>query len=114
MPSFVSRRREYSRTEAVFPILMIAFAFRTTNEANFRTSAYEAITSYVAHASADVIPVVQNTLITILVRMEQLLGMQVCGVSVSTSLVSYGVRTKLSASMIVTTGMSYRATCVVS
>ncbi|KAN0079953.1 Armadillo-type fold [Tylopilus felleus] len=48
----------------------------TTNEANFRTSAYEAITSYVIHASADVIPVVQNTLITILVRMEQLLGMQ--------------------------------------
>ncbi|KAG8215304.1 armadillo-type protein [Butyriboletus roseoflavus] len=48
----------------------------TTNEANFRTSAYEAITSYVTHASADVIPVVQNTLITILVRMEQLLGMQ--------------------------------------
>ncbi|KAF8548410.1 ARM repeat-containing protein [Imleria badia] len=48
----------------------------TSNEANFRTSAYEAITSYVTHASADVIPVVQNTLITILVRMEQLLGMQ--------------------------------------
>lgn len=54
--------------------------FRTTNEANFRTSAYEAITSYVTHASADVIAVVQNTLITILVRMEQLLGMQVCGI----------------------------------
>lgn len=55
--------------------------FRTANEANFRTSlkAYEAITSYVTHASADVIPIVQNTLITILVRMEQLLGMQVCG-----------------------------------
>ena len=66
-------------------------SFRTTNEANFRTSAYEAITSYVTHASADVISVVQNTLITILVRMEQLLGMQVCGiVSVSTS-VSSGI-----------------------
>lgn len=60
--------------------------FRTTNEANFRTSAYEAIASYVTHASADVIAVVQNTLITILVRMEQLLGMQVCGI-VSVSIV---------------------------
>ncbi|KAG6332567.1 hypothetical protein ID866_6517 [Astraeus odoratus] len=48
----------------------------TGNEANFRTSAYEAITSYVTHATNDVIPVVQNTLITILMRMEQLLGMQ--------------------------------------
>ncbi|KAF8841836.1 ARM repeat-containing protein [Paxillus ammoniavirescens] len=48
----------------------------TSNEANFRTSAYEAITSYVTHATNDVIPVVQNTLITILIRMEQLLGMQ--------------------------------------
>ncbi|KIM58066.1 hypothetical protein SCLCIDRAFT_1218905 [Scleroderma citrinum Foug A] len=47
-----------------------------SNEANFRTSAYEAITSYVTHATNDVIPVVQNTLFTILMRMEQLLGMQ--------------------------------------
>lgn len=66
-------------------------AFRTTNEANFRTSAYEAITSYITHASADVIPVVQNTLITILVRMEQLLGMQVCGIVSISTLVSSGV-----------------------
>ncbi|KAI6022914.1 armadillo-type protein [Pisolithus microcarpus] len=42
----------------------------TSNEANFRTSAYEAITSYVTHATND------NTLITILMRMQQLLGMQ--------------------------------------
>ncbi|KAH7907378.1 armadillo-type protein [Hygrophoropsis aurantiaca] len=48
----------------------------TTNESNFRTSAYEAITSYATHATNDVIPVVQNTVVTILVRMEQLLGMQ--------------------------------------
>jgi len=89
MPSFVSQRREYTRTEAVFRTLMIAF--RTTNEANFRTSAYEALTSYVAHASADVIPVVQNTLITILVRMEQLLGMQVCGIVSVSMRVSLGV-----------------------
>lgn len=47
------------------------------NEANFRTSAYEAITAYITHATVDVIPVVQNTVVAILHRMEQLLGMQV-------------------------------------
>ncbi|KAG6812910.1 hypothetical protein H0H92_015462 [Tricholoma furcatifolium] len=41
-----------------------------------RTSAYEAITSYLSHATPDTIVVVQNTLITILNRMEQLLSMQ--------------------------------------
>jgi importin subunit beta-1 len=50
---------------------------RTSNENNFRTSAYEAITSYVAHATPDVIPVVENTIVTILQRMEYLLGMHV-------------------------------------
>lgn len=54
----------------------------TSNEANFRTAAYEAITSFVSHATPDVIPVVQNTVVTILHRMEQLLGMhnQILGV----------------------------------
>lgn len=47
------------------------------NEANFRTAAYEAITSYLTHATPDAIPVVQNTVVAILQRMEQLLGMQV-------------------------------------
>lgn len=47
------------------------------NEANFRTSAYEALASYVTHASPDTIPVVQNTAVTVLARMEQLLAMQV-------------------------------------
>ena len=51
---------------------------RTANEANFRTSAYEAITSYVSHSTNDCISVVQNTVIAILARMEQLLNMQVC------------------------------------
>ncbi|RDB23601.1 Importin subunit beta-1 [Hypsizygus marmoreus] len=46
------------------------------NEANFRTAAYEAITSYLTHATTDAIPVVQNTVVTILQRMEQLLAMQ--------------------------------------
>ncbi|EIN05909.1 ARM repeat-containing protein [Punctularia strigosozonata HHB-11173 SS5] len=46
------------------------------NEANYRTSAYEAITSFMTNAPPDAIPVVQNTVVTILMRMEQLLGMQ--------------------------------------
>jgi len=48
----------------------------TNNESNFRTAAYEAITSFISHATPDVIPVVQNTVVTILHRMEQLLAMQ--------------------------------------
>jgi len=46
------------------------------NESNFRTSAYEAITSYVTHATPDTISVVQNTVVAILQRMEHLLGVQ--------------------------------------
>jgi importin subunit beta-1 len=46
------------------------------NEANYRTSAYEAITSFMTNAPPDAIPVVQNTVVAILMRMEQLLGMQ--------------------------------------
>ena len=56
---------------------VISYFFSTGNEANFRTAAYEAITSYLTHATVDAIPVVQNTVVTILQRMEQLLGMQV-------------------------------------
>ncbi|KAF7975253.1 hypothetical protein HWV62_10120 [Athelia sp. TMB] len=48
----------------------------TSNENNFRTSAYEAITSYVNHATPDVIPVVEGTIVTILQRMEHLLSVQ--------------------------------------
>ncbi|KAG6824992.1 hypothetical protein H0H92_005155 [Tricholoma furcatifolium] len=47
-----------------------------SNEANFRTSAYEAITSYSSHATLDTIVVMQNMLITIHNCMEQLLSMQ--------------------------------------
>lgn len=49
----------------------------TSNENNFRTSAYEAITSYVSRATPDVINIVQNTIVTILQRMEHLLDVQV-------------------------------------
>ncbi|KAJ7222479.1 armadillo-type protein [Mycena pura] len=47
-----------------------------SNENNFRTAAYEAIGAYLSGATVDVIPVVQNTVVAILQRMEQLLGMQ--------------------------------------
>ncbi|KAJ7026728.1 armadillo-type protein [Mycena alexandri] len=46
------------------------------NEHNFRTAAYEAISAYLSGATVDVIPVVQNTIVAILARMEQLLNMQ--------------------------------------
>ncbi|KAJ7712485.1 armadillo-type protein [Mycena metata] len=46
------------------------------NEHNFRTAAYEAISAYLSGATVDVIPVVQNTVVAILARMEQLLNMQ--------------------------------------
>ncbi|TFK71549.1 ARM repeat-containing protein [Pluteus cervinus] len=48
----------------------------SSNEANFRTSAYQAITSFLSHAPQDAVQVVQNTVVTILARMEQLLAMQ--------------------------------------
>lgn len=46
------------------------------NEANYRTAAYEAITSYLTQATPDAITVVQSTVVTILQRMEHLLNMQ--------------------------------------
>ncbi|KAJ6463352.1 armadillo-type protein [Mycena sanguinolenta] len=46
------------------------------NEHNFRTAAYEAISAYLSGATLDSIPVVQNTVVAILNRMEQLLAMQ--------------------------------------
>ncbi|KAJ7253189.1 armadillo-type protein [Mycena rebaudengoi] len=46
------------------------------NEANFGTAAYEAIAAYLGGATLDAITVVQNTVVTILQRMEQLLAMQ--------------------------------------
>ncbi|KAI5118628.1 hypothetical protein M0805_006995 [Coniferiporia weirii] len=48
----------------------------TGNESNFRTSAYEALASYVTHAGPESITVVQNTALAVLSRMEQLLTMQ--------------------------------------
>ncbi|KAK0463208.1 armadillo-type protein [Desarmillaria tabescens] len=53
-----------------------------SNEANYRTAAYEAMTSYLTHATPDAITVVQNTVVTILQRMEHLLSLhnQIVGV----------------------------------
>lgn len=48
-----------------------------SNEGNYRTAAYEAITSLVMHSTMDTIAVVQSVAVTILHRMEQLLSMQV-------------------------------------
>lgn len=48
---------------------------RTGNESNFRTSAYEALASFITNAGPESITIVQNTAVAILSRMEQLLGM---------------------------------------
>ncbi|KAI0764084.1 armadillo-type protein [Irpex lacteus] len=47
-----------------------------SNEGNFRTAAYECVVAYVTHSTPDCIAVVQNTAVTILTRMEQLLAME--------------------------------------
>ncbi|KIM41758.1 hypothetical protein M413DRAFT_137569 [Hebeloma cylindrosporum] len=47
-----------------------------SNESNYRTAAYEAITSYLTQATPDAIGVVQTTAVTILQRMEHLLSIQ--------------------------------------
>lgn len=63
--------------------VLIPFKLRTLlvcssgSETQFRTAAYEAIGAFVTNATPDVIPVVQNTAVVILQRMEHLLGMQV-------------------------------------
>ncbi|EPQ55831.1 ARM repeat-containing protein [Gloeophyllum trabeum ATCC 11539] len=46
------------------------------NESNFRTAAYEAISAFCANAPPDVVSVVQNTIVTILLRMEHLISVQ--------------------------------------
>ncbi|KAF9054219.1 armadillo-type protein [Panaeolus papilionaceus] len=48
----------------------------TSNESNFRTAAYEAITSYLQQATPESLTVVQTTAVTILQRMEHLLSIQ--------------------------------------
>lgn len=79
----VSTLLQVTKMSVLFTFLFVYMTFslilfhRTANESNFRISAYEAITSYVSHSTTDCIPVVQNTVIAILQRMEQLLNMQV-------------------------------------
>lgn len=51
-------------------------SFSAGNESNYRTAAYEAITSYLTQATPDAIGVVQSTIVTILQRMEHLLSIQ--------------------------------------
>jgi hypothetical protein len=53
------------------------FPVSAGNESNYRTSAYEAITSFVQQATVDCVQVVSNTTLKILDRMEHLLNVQV-------------------------------------
>ncbi|KAK6992247.1 importin N-terminal domain-containing protein [Favolaschia claudopus] len=52
------------------------------NEHTFRTAAYEAISAYLSGATVDTIHVVQNTVVTVLNRMEQLLSLHNQGLCV--------------------------------
>ena len=61
-----------------------------SNDANFRTGAYEAIVSYVTQATPDVIAVVRHTALTVLGRMEQYLALHVSLIDQS-SLHAYNV-----------------------
>jgi len=86
------------------------------NESNYRTSAYEAITSFVQQATPDCMQVVSNTTLKILDRMEHLLNVQVrCWVHRHTALANaVPFRTRSSVPMTVTTGMTCKVTCAVS
>lgn len=87
------------------------------NESNFRTAAYEAITSFVTNATTDVKGVVENVIVTTLNRMEHLLGVQVCALLfdliVPSSSLSYN-RTKFWVWTIGIIGTTCRATFVAS
>lgn len=50
---------------------------RPTNEANARTSAYEALSALATHSASDCLPIVSKLVIATLDRSEALLGMQV-------------------------------------
>lgn len=50
---------------------------RPTNEANSRTSAYEALSTLVTHASSDCLSIISKLVIAVLDRSEALLGLQV-------------------------------------
>lgn len=50
---------------------------RPSNESNSRTSAYEALSTLVAHAPTDCLPIISKLVIAVLDRSEQLFQMQV-------------------------------------
>lgn len=59
------------------PVYMLTFGDSGSNEANYRTAAYQAIAAYLSQATADVLPVVTSTLHIVLSRMEHLLSIHV-------------------------------------
>lgn len=60
--------------EAIITALM-RVTEKTSNEANSRTAAYEALASYVTHSANDTMNIVRQLIVSILTRMEALLGM---------------------------------------
>jgi importin subunit beta-1 len=57
--------------------ILIVGVISGSNEANYRTAAYQAIAAYLSQATNDVLPVVSNILDTILTRMEHLIPIHV-------------------------------------
>ncbi|BGP03309.1 Importin subunit beta-1 [Rhodotorula toruloides] len=55
---------------------LLRLAERPTNEANARTSAYEALSALATHSASDCLPIVSKLVIATLDRSEALLGMQ--------------------------------------
>ena len=71
------RRERPSRRYGTVTVLTIVSLASAGNESNYRTSAYEAITSFVQQATLDCVQVVSSTTLKILDRMEHLLNVQV-------------------------------------
>jgi hypothetical protein len=74
-----------------FPTFFVHLC-RHANESNARTSAYEAIGTFVTQSAADTLPVVSQVTLECLSRMEQLMTVQVCLLPYSAPLLSQCVR----------------------
>lgn len=56
--------------------MLPSYWFRPTNEANYCTVAYEAMSTFITHSAQDTLPIVSQVILAILAQQEQLLTMQ--------------------------------------
>jgi importin subunit beta-1 len=59
---------------------LLQFTEKSDNEANSRTSAYEAVSSLIIYSANDCIPMVQKVVLAILDRLEASTAMEVSGI----------------------------------